>query len=183
MNFTSNIPEIQSPKLILQLFPRASSSTIHSLLLPSICLFSRGRVSTILESLDAFILPLLARKEELSSLYEFRNIEILGESLRHIHRAETIGDGFCKFSILKSWMFCIEVKTTAGMDVYGDLGAKVVRLHFYGSLEAMISYVLPSCRKRLKTICGNEIPLLKEELISDGSNEMRRLMKQFWSQT
>ena len=65
--------------------------------------------------------------------------------------------------------------------MYNELGAKVVRLHFYGFLEAMIPYFPPSCRDRLKTVCGNEIPALKEEVVSEGGEEMSRLVAMFWS--
>lgn len=137
-------------------------------------------MATILQSL-AEVKPLhLAKKEEHSSSFEFRHIGILGESLRNVHRADRVDDVFNQFALLKGWMFCMELRTSARRDVYGEFGAKVVRLHFYGFLEAMIPYFPPSCRERLMTVCGGEIPRLREEIVMDGDHDVRELVERLW---
>jgi len=180
MNLPTDMPEIQSPKFILQLFPRISLHTMHTLPQPAVRLASHARVTAILESFAAIKPLLLAKNEEHSSFVEFKSIEILGESIRCVHQAESVEDIFSDFVLLKSWMFCLELKTSSSRDVYGELGAKVVRLHFYGFLEAMIAYFPPSCRGRLETICRGEIPMLTEDIMMDGDYDISDLVERFW---
>lgn len=51
--------------------------------------------------------------------------------------------------LLRGWMFCMELRTSASTDAYRELGAKVIRLHFHGFLEAMMPYFPPGCRGRV----------------------------------
>ena len=106
----------------------------------------------------------------------------MGESLRVVDVLRTIEDVFFHFAMLKSWMFCIEPISTGGGNVYNELDTKVVRLHFYGSLEAMIPYFPPNCKGRLEAVCGNEIPELREEVLLERGEDMKRVVEMFWSQ-
>jgi hypothetical protein len=92
-----------------------------------------------------------------------------------------VDDVYGQANLLKSWMFCMELRTNSSCEVYGELGAKLVRLHFYGFLEAMIPYFPPSFTGRLMTICGNEIPYLREKVILEGCDDVRGLIEEFWS--
>jgi hypothetical protein len=176
--------ELRSPKFILKQFPQTSShfSQAHTLPPPHVRTASQERITAILHSLAEIKPFLLTNEGEHYSSFEFRNIEILGESLLSVNRAETLEDVFRQFALLRSWMFCMELRTSTSTNVYRELGAKFIRLHFYGFLEAMIPYFPPGCRGALDTICGNEIPELREEVILEGVDDITKLLEVFWTQ-
>ena len=153
MNVASHFSELSSTKFILQLFS-LSMTTPHILPPPSIRAASKTRVQRILSSITLIQPLLLTKKEEHSSTFESRNIQTLGESLLPIDILRSAEEVFSHFAMLKSWMFCMELRSSADGNVYHELGAKVVRLHFYDFLEAMIPYFPPSCRARLEAVCG-----------------------------
>jgi hypothetical protein len=180
MNLPTHFNELSSTKFLLQLFPHASSSGTHTNPPPYIRSSAKSRVETVLSSL-AIIKPLLLTSREAhSSTFEFRNIENLGRSLRNVDELGSIEEVFFQLSLLKSWMFCMELSASGSGDVYGELGAKVVRLHFYGFLEAMIPYFPPGCRGRLEDVCAVEIRELSDEVCLESGKEVREAVGMFW---
>jgi hypothetical protein len=80
MNPPTNFSELQSPKFLLKLFLQTPSNH-HALPLTSVRATSKLRLETILSSFTAIKPLLLSRQEEYFSPFEFKNIEILGQSL------------------------------------------------------------------------------------------------------
>lgn len=86
-----------------------------------------------------------------------------------------------QFSLLKSWMFCVELKSGSDCVCHNKLGARLVRLHFYRFLEAMIPYFPPSCKERLRGICETESRELRQQVMNECGSEVYELVEKFWN--
>lgn len=79
---------------------------------------------------------------------------------------------YTQFSLLKPWMFCVELTSGPGSDCHNELGAKLVRLHFYGLLEVMIPYFPSGREEMLRGICGRKIEELRVQACVEGGIEI-----------
>ena len=61
-----------------------------------------------------------------------------------------------------------------------ELGARIVRLHFYGFLEAMIPYFPPGYEQRLREICEQEMKELREQIMEEDDKEFGELVERYW---
>jgi hypothetical protein len=179
-NHTTCFWQLLSPKFLLKLFSRSPGET-QSLPPPAVRLSSKHKVKWILSSLNELKPHLLLDATEANHSFEFENIENLGGSLLNVDTLQTLEEVFMQFTFLKSWIFCIELRSSHG-DIYNEIVSKVVRLHFYGFLEAMKPYFPSSFVERLEIVCEKEIQGLKEEVVLEGGREIRELIEMLWSQ-
>ena len=179
MNLPSHFSELQSPKFLLKLFPQTPSNQ-HALPAPSVRSTAKLRIEAILSSFTTLKPLLINREEAHSSSFEFKNIENLGQTLHAVDQLGTAEEVYTQFSLLKSWMFCVELKSSSESGCHNELGAKLVRLHFYGFLEAMIPYFPPGCEERLRGICGRETEELREQVRVEGGSEIEGLVEEVW---
>jgi hypothetical protein len=76
-------------------------------------------------------------------------------------------------------MFCVELKSDSNSGCHNELAARLVRLHFYGFLEAIIPYFPSSCEERLRRICGTESRELRQQVMMSVAARLGSWLRSF----